>query len=198
MINNIKPYELKTVPTKDDILGMLSQVRMDGMDFWRRIDPDRFWSRENVAWSPADNVRHLILSTTPVARALRIPRLVLHGLFGVSPTPSRTWNSLCSTYLGSLSSGATAGRYAPTQTEPSIHPTEDQQQLVEQFASTVSSLEKNVMSWRSEDLDRYRLPHPILGRLTLREMLMFTLFHIDHHRDHVARRYRGTTLRVVE
>jgi hypothetical protein len=33
--------------------------------------------------------------------------------------------------------------------------------------------------------------HPVLGRLPLREMLMFTLFHFEHHRDQVARRLTG-------
>ena len=35
---------------------------------------------------------------------------------------------------------------------------------------------------------RYSPPHPLLGRITLREMLLFTLLHFDHHRDKVAAR----------
>ena len=30
-------------------------------------------------------------------------------------------------------------------------------------------------------LDRYRLPHPILGKVTLRELASFTSFHTIHH-----------------
>jgi hypothetical protein len=179
-----------TVPTKDEILGMLAQLRSEGMDFWQGMDADRFWSRLNVPWSPADNVNHLILSTQPVARALRIPRLVLRFLFGVSPSPSRTWNALISTYLGSLSGGASAGRYAPKLSTQPNNILEEQKKIVSQFASAVHSLEKAVQQWSEESLDRYRLPHPVLGKLTIREMLMFTLFHYDHHRDHVARRLR--------
>jgi hypothetical protein len=52
----------------------------------------------------------------------------------------------------------------------------------------VVSLENASEPWREEDLDRYRLPHPVLGLVTVREMLMFTLFHFDHHRENVARR----------
>lgn len=42
--------------------------------------------------------------------------------------------------------------------------------------------------WSETQLDSYLLPHPVLGRVTVREMLMFTLFHFDHHRDTVSSR----------
>jgi hypothetical protein len=29
------------------------------------------------------------------------------------------------------------------------------------------------------------LPHPLLGKLTLREMLYFTAYHADHHRHSI-------------
>lgn len=180
-----------TIPTKDEILGMLAQVRSESIEFWQGIDADRFWSRLNVPWSPADNLNHLILSTQPVARALRIPRLVLRVLFGVSPSPSRSWNVLISTYLGSLSSGASAGRYAPKQSKQPNNVHEEQRKIVSRFASAVLLLEKAVQSWSEENLDSYRLPHPVLGKVTVREMLMFTIYHYDHHRDHVSRRLSG-------
>ncbi len=52
---------------------------------------------------------------------------------------------------------------------------------------------KAVASWREEDLDRYVLPHPLLGKLTLREMLCFTLYHNYHHVRNVATRLQGAT-----
>ena len=32
-----------------------------------------------------------------------------------------------------------------------------------------------------DDLDKYVLPHPLLGKVTLREMLYFTIHHNEHH-----------------
>ena len=42
--------------------------------------------------------------------------------------------------------------------------------------------------WSEGDLDRVRLPHPLLGTLTVREMLLFALYHGLHHVNSVARR----------
>jgi hypothetical protein len=62
----------------------------------------------------------------------------------------------------------------------------------------VVSLENASEPWREEDLDRYRLPHPVLGLVTVREMLMFTLFHFDHHRENVARRLEAPLSGLAE
>ena len=34
-------------------------------------------------------------------------------------------------------------------------------------------------------LDRCILPHPLLGKLTLREMIYFTIYHMEHHLVHL-------------
>jgi hypothetical protein len=36
-------------------------------------------------------------------------------------------------------------------------------------------------NWGESELDSYILPHPILGKLTIREMLFFTLYHDTLH-----------------
>jgi len=42
--------------------------------------------------------------------------------------------------------------------------------------------------WSERALDRLRLPHPALGKLTVREIVLFTLYHNIHHATNVARR----------
>jgi hypothetical protein len=45
-----------------------------------------------------------------------------------------------------------------------------------------------LQGWSEQALDRLRLPHPGLGLLTVREMLLFTLYHNAHHVFGVAQR----------
>lgn len=184
----------QAVPTKKRILAMLANLRGEGLELWRRMEAERFWSRHDRKWSPADNVHHLMISTAPVTLALRIPRLMLRVCFGLTRTPSRNWEALQSAYRDGLAAGATAGRYAPPREAVPVEPAADQGRLVLQFEGTVLRLEKAIEPWREQDLDRYRLPHPVLGRVTVREMLMFTLFHFDHHREIVARRLEASPL----
>ena len=188
----------QAAPTKKSILAMLANLRGDGLEFWRRMDAERFWSRHDGKWSPADNVHHLMISTAPVTRALRIPRLILRACFGVTRTPSRSWEALRSAYSDGLAAGATAGRYAPPRGAVPVKAAAGQRSLILQCEGTVVSLEDASEPWREEDLDRYRLPHPVLGLVTVREMLMFTLFHFDHHRENVARRLEAPLSGLAE
>jgi uncharacterized damage-inducible protein DinB len=41
----------------------------------------------------------------------------------------------------------------------------------------VAALER----WSDRNLDRIQLPHPILGKITAREMVFFTIYHGHHH-----------------
>ncbi len=38
-----------------------------------------------------------------------------------------------------------------------------------------------LQNWEEADLDRYQVPHPAIGPITMREMLFFTLHHNSLH-----------------
>lgn len=40
----------------------------------------------------------------------------------------------------------------------------------------------NRQSKTCDELDKYILPHPLLGKLTIREMMYFTIYHVEHHK----------------
>jgi hypothetical protein len=62
---------------------------------------------------------------------------------------------------------------------------------MESWREVANSLCEATVPWGEGSLDRCRLPHPLLGKLTVREMLFFTLYHNLHHVQNVARR-KGT------
>jgi hypothetical protein len=35
--------------------------------------------------------------------------------------------------------------------------------------------------WADSQLDQYIVPHPLLGKITLRELCYFTIYHTYHH-----------------
>ena len=82
------PTRHRDPASRDGLIHRLAALRTEGLDFWRHLDGDAFWTAAAPGWSPADNLRHLILSTRPVALALRLPRLLLGALFGTSRAPS--------------------------------------------------------------------------------------------------------------
>ena len=84
--------------------------------------------------------------------------------------------------------GATAGRFAPSAQAAPADPAAWQREVLDKWRGAVSGLALRIPRWSEPALDRYRLPHPLLGQLTVREMLLFTVYHNVHHLEQVAGR----------
>lgn len=174
--------------SRDEIIEDLNRLRSDGLSFWSELPAERFAAPFGDAWSPADNVRHLAKSTFPVTKALKLPKLALRMTFGSAQAPSRAFGELREQYLELLRAGGNAGKFAPSAAEIPEDAGKWQEELVTRLRDAVADLARAVAAWSEEDLDRFLLPHPLLGKLTLREMLFFTLYHYSHHRANVERR----------
>jgi hypothetical protein len=137
--------------------------------------------RGGPVWSPAEHVRHLTKSVRPVARALALPRLVPRLLFGAHRGPSRTFAEVRAVYRAALEDGAQAGRFAPTQRPVPADAAAFRRSVMGALDAEVRGLAARVREFPEPQLDVLRLPHPVLGKLTVREMLFFTLYHGAHH-----------------
>lgn len=173
---------------KPELLAALESMRVSEVGYWRGLDAVAFARPLGGAWSPADNVRHLRKTTAPVARALRLPRLVLWMMFGRATRPSSAYRALVTRYRATLAAGGTAGRFAPSSAPQPSDPGAWQQQVIGDYATAIDALVSALARWSERDLDRYQLPHPLLGKLTVREMILFTLYHHEHHRSGVVKR----------
>ncbi len=177
----MKPSPISEPFTKPDLLRDLGAVHAWSAEFWQSFDHAEFFAPLGDAWSPADNVRHLIKSNRPVAQALKIPKLFLLLRFGFTRRPSRSYSALKATYYEALDSGLKAGRFGASPILPDQQTDERREQELAKLSQTFSALSAAVQGWSERALDRLRLPHPGLGLLTVREMLLFTLYHNTHH-----------------
>ena len=42
--------------------------------------------------------------------------------------------------------------------------------------------------WKDAQLDQYIAPHPLLGKITVRELCYFTIYHTQHHLNIIKER----------
>lgn len=145
-------------------------------NFFSELDADTFSTTRGSQWSYAKNLDHLIRSVSPIVRAMRLPKLMLRLLFGKGTT-KKTYQEIHDAYKAKLRAGAQAPRRFVRSEEFS------QQQLITRWLSVSRSLENCIAESVEPQLDNLRLPHPILGRITVREMLYFTDIHARHHLD---------------
>jgi len=93
-----------------------------------------------------------------------------------------SYEELCQIYRDEIAQGAqSSGRYLPSQEEAHANVEKKKKELIDQFSKVSTELVSTVERWDDEELDQYLLPHPILGKLTIREMLFFTIYHNLRH-----------------
>lgn len=173
----------------DEILAAMVRLHAESERYLAAMPALEFAAPQGQKWSPADHVRHLAKSTLPLVGALGLPKLLLGLRFGRSRTESRPFPVLREAYRTMLrETGATAGRFTPAPQASPVDPAAWQQETLARWRGAVSGLAAKIPGWSEPALERYRLPHPLLGRLTVREMLFFTLYHSAHHLEQVAGR----------
>ncbi len=181
------PVVRPALTNRREIIEALEAVHEVGVDYWARFDTAEFFARIDGSWSPAEHVRHLTRSMTPLLPVLRLPRMALRVMFGRAAAPSRSYEQLQARYATALADGGTAGRYAPSP-EGADGTIIRRNAIMDNHSETLRGLTQAMERWTETELDAYRLPHPLLGRLTVREMMLFTLLHNQHHVDVCERR----------
>jgi hypothetical protein len=177
--------------TRGEIIASLEEVHAQAGTVWQRFSSSEFFAPPAVGgWTVAQNVEHLIKSTSPVTLALGLPRLGLRLLFGTARAPSRSFVQVREAYRAVLSQGGEAGRFSPRDVRQPDNPADAHRRLLAKWRKLLPGLTAAIHRWDDVSLDRYRLPHPLLGKLTVREMLYFTIYHLGHHAEIVAARPR--------
>jgi hypothetical protein len=173
---------------RNEISHGLRRVCNNSERYWSAMPEEEFVAPIGASWSPADHVRHLTRSVRAVLQGMRMPRFVLRLLYGKPRGISRPYDQLVAAYHARLQAGGQAGRFAPTPAVVSGDPGVWRRTVLERHRAEVEALSKHVMLWTRHHVDGLHMPHPLLGRLTVREMLLFTLYHNQHHVLVVARR----------
>lgn len=175
---------------KSDIAARLKAVQTSLNDTVTAMTPEQFERVTGEEWSAADYLKHLILSVKPFARVISMPLDKLHDMFGTADRDSMTYEALVALYHQRLNEGMRAEKV------PSVTPVE--YRLPPDMTELKSTL---LIAWNEgndrliaaldkmdeEALDRYQLPHPAVGLITLREMLYFTVYHNKLHCDDIQR-----------
>jgi len=180
--------ELNNTFAKADLITSFEKVHREVATYFLSIPLESFFKSPSDKWSPAENLLHLIKSVKPVTMAMKMPRWQLRLLFGKPQTASRRFEQIKETYQRTLANGGkAAGRFIPAIQEIPSPPDQYRNSLVQKWNATGESLLAILRSWQDENLDKYFLPHPLLGKLTIREMLFFTLYHDLHHVNNVRK-----------
>jgi len=161
---------------KSWIHDQLQEAAAKVEEFVLAIPVERFFIQPSGKWSVAQHLEHLTIVSCSLFPALTVgkPRLVK---FGQVDRPLMTQVELVALYRKRIAEGLVAsGAFVPTTSSAGTR-----EPMIAKFVMEHRRLVESLNEWSEHDLDVLCLPHPALGKLTVREMMFFTAYHLSHH-----------------
>ena len=176
---------MDTIYSKEEIIAGLQDASLKVINWITEQDNDKFTKAADGKWSTSQQLDHLIKSVQPITAIINKPRFIMRTTFGVSNRETRTYSAVLEKYRAKLK----AGGLAPTPFSPNDSSEVNKSNMIDRYSQLSKKLVKSVKGLSENDLDKYVLPHPLLGKLPLREMMFFTILHTHHHLDALKRLY---------
>jgi hypothetical protein len=162
---------------KAEIAERLKRNHLAFADFLTSLDEQKFIFSVNDKWTAGQQLDHIVRSVAAVNTGLALPKFAADLLFGKSGRVSLEYYSLVAQYRAKLASGGKATRrFIP----PAVGFAR-RASLTAKLLAAVDTLGVRLNKFSEAELDEFLLPHPLLGQLTVREMLYFTIYHVEHH-----------------
>ncbi len=128
-------------------------------------------------WHCLQQAQHLVISQKSTLVAYKVPGFAVGLLYGKrAGGVSRSYDEIVEAYLSHLNAGAKA----PAEYEPKAKDL-DKTRLIESFNKVGEQYLAAAATKTEKELDTLQVKHPLLGKLTLRELAYFTLYHNRHH-----------------
>ena len=150
---------------------------------------DSLWSyKPKDKWTGGQHLVHLVQSTEPLVKALSYPKFILKWKFGTNNRENRSLDQIIDRYKEKLAAVA-GGVVSPFSQNMPIPNLDEKDIWIQKWQSLNTKLNAKTNKLSDKDLDSILIPHPLMGRMTLREILMWNAYHARHHYDILEEKY---------
>ena len=172
---------------KQEIVDILEEKHQDLFD-WLSESGTPLWNQGPAErWTTGQHILHLVDSSYLLNKALKYPKFLLKYKFGTSNRPSRSYEEVAKRYEERLEEHKDRAKtFNKDLREPAA---DEQQKLTDQLLVLNKKLQHKTKKLKDKHLDTLLLPHPLMGKMTLREIIMWTAHHTDHHVEILKKDY---------
>lgn len=166
-----------------ELKALLKENHKAFTEFFNGVSKEEFEKNKHDKWSLGQNLEHIYLSIKPLAGLKAAPKFFIKTSYGKAKKGSRSYQETVDFYKSFLDNGGKASdKYVPSPVT-----FDRKEELIKKIDYTLSEILASMDKFTEKDFDELQLPHPLMGKLTMREMFYFTAYHVTHHHEIVKR-----------
>lgn len=164
---------------KETITNLLEEKNQKLIDWLSNQDDEKWQEGPEGKWTSGQQALHLLQSIKPLNTALSLPKFILKFKFGKSNRDLRDYDTIVNRYHERLKEvkGIT---YKGSQ-NMKVPTLSDKAYILNRLQVEHKKLQYKTLHWKDDALNNYILPHPLMGKMPVRELIMWTAYHIEHH-----------------
>ena len=167
---------------KKAVIDILKQRHQAFGKFIDALTKEDFEVNRQLKWSAGQELDHILKSLQPFSDILA-NKAFIASKFGKGNGISSDYETLVNRYKSKLAEGGTAfGPFLPKKVSWN-----EKESLLNQLNQLTDKISESLQNYTEEELNELLLPHPLLGNITIREMLYFTNYHVLHHQNNMSR-----------
>lgn len=172
---------------KETIADLLEKKHSDLIN-WLEQQPDEAWENgPEGKWTQGQQALHLLQSIKPLNNALSLPKFFLRYKFGKANRPVRAYNAIVGRYHERLKDAQ--GRTFRGSQNMKVPTIADKHFILNRLQTESKKLQYKTKKISDKNLDSVVLPHPLMGKMPVREIIMWTAYHVEHHTETLKANY---------
>ena len=172
---------------KSEITTLLEEKHKE-LFTWLNQQPGENWEvGPQKKWTTGQHILHLVNSLQALNNALSYPKFVLKYKFGTCNRPIRDYKTVARKYQEKLEKNQDRARkFNKDLKKPTL---KGRERLITRFQIQQKKLQYKTNRISDKNLDTLVIPHPLMGKMPVREIIMWTAHHTAHHTETLKENY---------
>lgn len=172
---------------KEKIVDLLEE-KHSNLFKWLEEQPKENWEKGPVEkWSTSQHILHLVNSLQLLNKVLSYPKFLLKYKFGICNRKQRDYEAVVKNYQQKLLKNQEKAKIFNQRLKmPTL---KERKRLIIKYQIQQKKLQYKTKKLDDKNLDTLLIPHPLMGKMTIREIIMWTAYHTEHHTETLKKNY---------
>jgi hypothetical protein len=172
---------------KDHIATLLDDKYNTLISWLENQNDDQWETGPEGKWTTSQQALHLLQSVKMLNNAVSMPKFMLKYKFGKANRDVRDYETVCKRYDERLVNAK--GKTFKGFENKKVPKLKDKPYFLKRLQIEQKKLQAKTLRWKDNDLDTFIIPHPLMGKMPVREIIMWSAYHVEHHTKTLQNNY---------